>query len=251
MISSALTIIGLALLLTLIGRGWHGEFLSRFPVFYSYIAYVLVGALVTLTVSWLRPEYHANLYWLRYMLTLVVEFAVLVEISDHIFHPYPAIRRLGRFITFCICFVFFLLYVLPSLGAPQPSSIAILDFVKRTSLTKAAIILSLLGGARYFRLPLGRNISGIAAGFSIYLAVNVANFTLAERLGRSQYGEMFSTVLRSAFDFTLLTWTIALWRYEPFPAGDRDVREGKEEAAVPLGYQLGRFNTVLSRLLGK
>jgi hypothetical protein len=131
------------------------------------------------------PQYYATVFWFYFLVSLLAEFAVLVEISDRIFNPYPAVRKLGRFATFCICLTFLALYVLPTLVEPQSSALAILDLVKRTSLTKAVIILALLAAAYHYRLPLGKNISGMMLGFSLYLAVNVVNFALARRMGRA------------------------------------------------------------------
>ncbi len=249
--SGVLTATGPLLAATLLFRAARGGFLSRFPFFYSYIIYILASGVFVLSVGHYRPESYPTVYWFRFMMTLLAEFAVLVEVSDRIFQPYPALRRLGRGLALFVCAVFFFSYILPSFLEPRPSSVVILDLVKKTSLTKAAIILSLLVATRYFRLPLAKNTSGILVGFSIYLATNAANFTLAEYYGKALYGQTFSAILRVSFGICLLVWTIALWRDEPFRAGDRDAQVGKEEAAVPLGYQLGRFNTVLSRLLGK
>jgi hypothetical protein len=167
-------------------RAMRGRYLSQFPFFYSYLGYVFFGsATAYYLVLQFWPQYYASVFWFYFLVSLLAEFAVLVEISDRIFNPYPAVRKLGRFATFCICLTFLSLYVLPTLVEPQSSALAILDLVKRTSLTKAVIILALLAAAYHYRLPLGKNISGMMLGFSLDLAVNVVNFALARRMGRA------------------------------------------------------------------
>ncbi len=72
-------------------------------------------------------------------MSILIEFAVLVEISDHIFRPYPVIRRLGRFLALAVCAVFFAFYVLPAFLESQRASLVLLDFVKRTSLVPSTL----------------------------------------------------------------------------------------------------------------
>lgn len=251
MTSAALIVSFFLLGLIILVRAAAGEYLSRFPLFYSYVVYMLLsGAAVTAFYFW-SPGHYPSVYWFRILLSVFVEFAVLVEISDHIFNPYPAIGVLGRFLTLLLCAAFFFLYILPALIQAQPSSLIVLDLGKRTSLTKAVIIVVLLGTARRFRLPLGTNVSGIMLGFSVYLATNVANFALAEEYGRELYERTFSILLPLSYTLGMLVWTIALWSYEPVVRTTRASWDGAERSSEPLSCQLGRFNTTLMKLLRK
>ena len=251
MLSTALAISFFVLGPILIIRAAQGKYLFRFPVFYSYIVYMVVsGAIVTgLYVS--ASAHYPVAWWFRYLLSLLVEFAVVVEISDHLFSPYPAIRQLGRVLVAGICVTFFFLYILPSLMEVRPASVAILDLAKRTSLTKAAAIVILIAAARYYRLPFGKNVAGMLAGFSFYLAVSVANFALAETYGRQLYAQALATVIQLSYTLCLLVWTVSLWRYEPVRQMDREVPETAEKVSEPLAVQLGRFDTALTRLFRK
>jgi hypothetical protein len=230
----------------------RGRFLSHFPLFYSYLGFVFCGSAASYYLyRRIWPEHYAAFYWVYFLITLLAEFAVLVEASDHIFKPYPPICRLARFLTLCVCATFFLIYIVPSFMERRPSSAAMLDLVKRVSLTKAVIILMLLVAARYYRLPLGENISGMLLGFSLYLATNIANFTLAEKYGRALYFGTFVVVLPLSYTLSLLVWTIALWRYEPALTKGRATHAGGEGSSRSMTYQLGRFNTTLAKLLRK
>jgi len=248
-VSTSLIISFFALELALIWRATRGRFLSRFPLFYSYISYMLIsGVIVTGLYLWAPASYPSGA-WFRLVLSLVVEFAVVVEISDHIFNPYPAIRLLGRVLIISLCATFFILYIFPSLAEARPTSHTILDLVKRASLTKAVIIIALLGAARSYRLALGLNISGMMLGFSAYLAVNVANFALAEHYGPALYSRTFSIVGPLSYTLALLIWTVRLWRYEPVLLVRRTVPGDAEPVSEPLIDQLERFNTELATLL--
>ncbi len=251
MLTAALTIPFYVLGLIILMRAAQGRFLSQFSLFYSYTVFLLIsGTAVTAVYIW-APAYHPTIFWLRFLTSILAEFAVLVEISDHTFSPYPAIRQLGRFLTILICVIFFSFYILPSLSVPRPSNLAILDLVRRVSLTEAAIVVALLSSARYYRLPLGRNISGLMLGFSMYLGIYFVNFSLREMFGPAIYGRTFTIVGPLGSTLAWLVWTISLWRYEPVLASGGEVRGGDEASGEYLNGQLTRFNTELTRLLRK
>ena len=235
---------------TLLLKARRGGSLSLFPLFFCYISYLLMSGLFLLVVLSIRPAAYPGIFWYHFMITLVVEFAVLVEISDHIFNPYPAVRHLGRLLAICISAIF-LFYIVPSLTGHESSSSTILDFVKRTAVTKTAIIISLLAAARYYRLPLGKNVGGLMIGFCAYLAINVANFACAEKYGRALYGDIFGVVGPLSCHVALLIWTVAMWRYEPVLRIGSVLSENGRGPSASVSYQLGQFNAKLERVLRK
>lgn len=242
--------LSVALQLALILRARQGRFLSRFPLFYSYVIYLLVGSLVPLIFGWFNSPYYRSVFWYHFMITLVVEFAVIVEISDHIFGSYPAIRQLGRLLIFCISGVF-LLYIIPALTEHASSSVTILDFVKRTALTKAVILLALLAAAKRYRLPLTTNTRGIIFGFCTYLAINVVNFALAETYGPAIYDNIFGIVGPVSCNLAGLIWVVSMWRYDPVvpltPASLADSWGAQE----PSAYHVGELDAKLEKMLRK
>jgi hypothetical protein len=212
---------------------------------------MLLSEVLVVVVYLSVSPYYAWVAWFRFLMSILIEFAVLVEISDHIFRPYPAVRRLGRFLALAICTIFFTFYILPSLLESQRASLALLDFVKRTSLTKAVALLALLAAARYYRLRLGKNISGMALGFSVYLAVNIMNFALAEVYGPARYAQTLGIVWSLSYTLALAIWTIALWHYQPVVVVGHGLAAGNEGGAKLLSDQLERFNAELTRLFRK
>src|SRR5260370_32318431 len=128
--SFALWIFSFALQAALLLRARWGGFLNQFPIFYSYIFFVMMTDWVSYIVYFFYAEYYASVFWFFFSVWLVAEFAVLAEASDHIFKPYPPIRRLGRLLTACICLIFFVVYVIPPLMQPRSSRAAIFDLVK-------------------------------------------------------------------------------------------------------------------------
>lgn len=248
LLSLSIAVVSLALGSGLLLRGWQERSFRRFPLFYSYICFFVAISLLGFVVFYTAPKHYAEVIWFCLMAMWLAEFAVLLEVSDHIFEPYPPIRRLGRLLTAGICTIFFLAFILPSLLEHRSRTLALLDFTRSTSLTKALLILVLLATARLYQLPLGKNISGMLLGFSVYLAINVANMALAEKYGPAVYGPVFAVVGPLSVVLGLTIWNVALWRYEPVVPVPRTLRDGVKGASSTDGEGLERYNTELMRL---
>jgi hypothetical protein len=232
-------------------RGAQGRFLSKFTFFYSYLAYFLVTGLIWSFVDSYAPQYFVTLFWLRFFTLMLAEFALLVEIGDHLFEPYPALCALGRLLTFGIAGAFFVLYILPALVEARPTDMAVLDLVKRSALTKGIIIVALFAAARYYSIPVGRNVAGLALGLAVYLAIHTANFALAEHFGRERYAPVFSAVGPFSQVLSLAIWTVALWRHAPAKQPQPSLASPEGVLSGTLIHQLGRYNAALDRLLRK
>jgi hypothetical protein len=248
--SLAVWIVGTILQAVLLLRARQGRFVSRFPLFFSYVGYTLAGSVVGCSIWWLLASFYPTFYWFYFLTMLLAEFAVLVEISDHIFEPVPAIRRLGRLLVLCLSATFLVLYILPSLIHPRPSGAALLEITLRLSVTKAGIVAVLLIAAEYYRLPIQRDVGGLMLGFGLYHGVYIAALSAAGAFGKT-YAQVLWFILPLGFTLCLLVWTIALWRSEPVLANAARIGGRAAPTGEPLSYQLGRFNTVLTRLLLK
>jgi len=234
----------------IIVRAAQGRFFSEFPFFLSYLIYLLVTSALVNIADWAGWRFYVTAFWLRFFTLVIAEFALLLEIADHLFRPYPAIRKLGRLITLGITFVFTALYIVPPLLESRPSSLAILELMKRSTLTKGLVIVALLAAARYYRVRVNRNVAGLILGLAAYLTISTANFALAESYGRELYGSIFSTIGPLSQTLCMLIWTVALWHREPDLEPMRAIASARG-FSEPLPNRLGKFNTVLTRLFRK
>jgi len=202
---------------------------------------------VSYLVYFLYPEYYPSVFWFCFTFWLMAEFAVLAESSDHIFKPYPPIRRLGRFLTVCFCLIFFVIYIAPPLLHPQSPGLAMLDLVMRSSLIKAVLIVVLFGAARLYQLPLGKNVSGMMLGFAAYMAMNITNMALDERYASAGYAGIFAVIGPVGFILALAIWNVALWQYEPVSPDGRGLARSAGNIAEPLSNRLERYDSELTR----
>ena len=250
-VGMVISLLAFALVGIVLARGIVGKCFRLFPLFYSYIIYVFCGSLMMYLVYWCDRQAYRTAFWFYYLVSILVEFTVLVEISDQIFRRFPAIRNLGRALTIIISAAFGLLYVLPAiLWSPAGRAATLLDFALRASVTKAIVLTTLIIAARHYGLELGKNVAGLMVGFSIYLGVNVANLAAALLFGRVLYGNIFWIMVPTGYALCLLIWMIALWERSSVPnVGEVSPVVGGSSDAVAL--ELTRFNSELSKLLHK
>lgn len=232
--------------LTILVRAIQKGSISRYPLFYSYLIYYLAAGAVDECIYVWAPAHYPTFFWIKFLTLVMAEFALLLEIGDHLFAQYPALRQLARMMTVGIALVFCLAYILPPLLERRPSEVAIFDLVKRSALTKGVIFLGLGVTARHFRIGVGRSIMGIAAGLICFLGINMANFALAQSLGRIQYGAVFSAVGIFSHTLMLLVWAVSLWRIDPALATGSP---NPPLSGGPLMSELGKYNRELDRLL--
>jgi len=246
----AISLCGFLLEGVLILRGARNGVFKALPLFYSYIIYCFCGFLGMYLIYWLDPHVYSSAYWMYYLISMLVEFTVLVEISDQIFQPFPAIRNLGRALTIAITAVFGLLYILPTILRSAGNSPALLGFTLRASVTKAFILLVLFYLARHYGSPLGRNVGGLMLGFSIYMALNIAMMASAKAFGSALIAQTLWVMAPLASALCLLVWTISLWELAPMPSLSI-VSTATESDSEIVALQLTRFNSELSKLLHK
>jgi hypothetical protein len=198
----------------------------------------------------LFPHVYASAYWIYYLVTILIEFTVLVEISDQIFRSFPAIRNLGRALTVMISAGLGLLYILPTILWSANRHVALLDFTLRTSVTKAIILIVLFYVARHYGLQIGRNVAGLMLGISIYVALNIAIMACDKAFASRLFAPILWFMEPLATALCILVWTVSFWEPSPM-AGLRTISTatGRESEAVAL--ELTRFNSELSKILHK
>lgn len=234
----------------LILRGLGSKLFRVFPLFYSYIVYCSCGFLGMYMIYWLDPQVYPSAYWIYYLVSILVEFTVLLEISDQIFKPFPAIRNLGRALTIVISIGFGLIYILPAILGATHRRAALLDFTLRACVTKAIILAVLFYAARFYGSELGRNVAGLMLGFSIYLAMNIPMMAAGKSFVPAVGASILWVMSPLATGLCLLVWNLALWDIVPAPVMNAlSPAAGRESDTVAL--DLNRFNRELSKILHK
>jgi hypothetical protein len=239
-------LVGLLLL-----RGIVNRLYRLYPLFYSYIAFGFCCSLALYVVRWRFPAGYPSAFWIYYLINILVEFTVLVEISDQIFKPYAAIRNLGRAITAVISLTLGVVYVLPIVLVPGRTRHVLLEFSLRAAATKAIILCVLFLVARHYGSRLGRNLGGIMLGFSVYMAIEVVVMAAATTFGSALYARVLWFMSPIEIALCLLVWTVSLWNFVPVPVVTLRSAMGTGKDAQAVALELSRFNNDLSKLMNK
>lgn len=234
----------------LVLRGAGNRVFRVFPLLYSYIIFCFCNVIGLYLAYWLASGVYPSIYWISFLVSILIEFTVLVEISDQIFQPFPAIRNLGRAITIGISMTLGLVYILPAILGATHRRPALLTFALRISVTKAVILIVLFYVARHYCSQLGRNVAGIMYGFSIYLAINIVTMAAGKVFDPPISTNLLWVMSPLASALCMLMWTVSLWELEPLPKmGTVSPVAGRDSEAVAL--ELARFNGELTKLLHK
>jgi len=234
----------------LILRGARSRLYSIFPLFYSYIVYCFCGSLAMYLFYLLAPRVFPSAYWIYYLVCILAEFMVLVEFSDHIFRPFPAIRNLGRALTLAISITLGVAYILPAILGAAHRRPALLDFALRASVTKATILVVLFLCVRHYGSHLGRSVADLMFGFAIFLGVDIT---------ANAIGKAFSPALSTNVVWILpplgsllcvSVWTISLWDLVPRPRV-QPALAGTARGSRALALELHRLNSELSKFVHK
>jgi hypothetical protein len=200
---------------TLLVRGISSELAKKYRLFYGYIICILGGEVLRLIYYQFARDFYGSVYWYTELATVVASYAVIIEILHQSLRSYPALSKpVTR--TLCIIFALTVSYACCDLLANGFASFARLaaDLGRDLRFVEGALLLMMLWFFGRHRLPLGRNLGGIAIGSAIWIGANVINLAFL-----SLHGQEFSAFLRELLPITyllaLIIWCFSLWSAAP------------------------------------
>lgn len=188
-------------------RAWR-----HYPLFCTYFVYTCCSGSVQLALALLRYSAYVRVYYSTEAVAAILRFAVAWEIYRQVFRRGSTVRNIAGG---ALGGVLALLALVFWLSVASVGNSAMVDFMRKMALAVAVWMLVVLGLARLYRIPAGRNISGMAIGFVIFAGsemVDFASFDLAPRLGI-----IWRYVHPFGYLFMLAVWLWGLWEYAPNP----------------------------------
>lgn len=242
--------IGLVVVATVLWRGTSGGLLKRYPFFYVYLGYVFaLNVLLLLGAQFQFPGYSLA-YWWGAAVAASLRFLVVWEVFRQSFSPWQHVRRL---IAQAATFLLAGLAVTVMLGNERlavfyKADSFFPDLERKLGLIQASLLILCLCLARYYAVPLGRNVWGMAVGLGIYLSIAVMNFSALELEGSFlpfwRYIRPFSFIGMAAM------WAWALWSYAPNPKPVSDPVEATQRGLEWWRHAWGEARTALRRVAG-
>jgi hypothetical protein len=179
-----------------------------FPYFFNYVLFQILSFAIEFPLrNWVNWYY---ISWTLTALSVVVSFAVLLEIFKDAFRPYEALRDLSVIlIRWCLLVVLLVtgMWAVTSWHGNDPDSItsAILLVSRCVRMMQCGMVLFMLLFSEYLGISRRNLVFGVSIGFGFYAAVNMLLMTAASHhtiLG----GRTINTINSLAYVTAMLIW---------------------------------------------
>jgi hypothetical protein len=199
----------------LIVRGVQKGHFARYPVFFSYLSFVLLQSALRFTILQLQADWYRSVYWFTEFVGIIAGCSVVFEFCRLGLKDYPGVAKLARAGLFG-AFLFTFSKVLFTAAQGSDGWTPDLTFLLERDLrfVQIAAMVTLVGIVLLYAIPMNRNLKGIILGYGLYLALVVTNLTYLGLFGeRVQF--VVTRIQASSYLAALLVWTVALWSYQP------------------------------------
>ena len=194
----------------LLVRGIQSQWMKRFPIFYSYHVFILVESLLLFGVYSGVPRMYAPFWWTCQFVGILLGSLILFEIYRVALGRYPGTARMARnLLGFVFAMALAKALVGHSYGAFWWPARTYAEVERNLRVVQALAILALVIVIVAYRIPRGRHLKGIFAGYGLFVALSVMELTLATFFGKS-----FTYMSAVTYNLALCLWTVALWAPE-------------------------------------
>jgi hypothetical protein len=198
-------------------RGVRAALLRKYPLFYAYVACVFLIELLRFSCHEFAPNFYQAFYWHTELVTIVTSYAVILEIFRGSLRRNPAVARLARTLLLVV-FVLTGTYVASDMlhggFASLPGITA--ELSRDLRYVEGALLLVMLWLFGRYRISFGRNLFGLAIGYSLLVGLDVIDLAFLFLPGNE-----FSIGLRKSLPITYLItlgiWCASLWSSRPQP----------------------------------
>ena len=217
MLSLLLWLAGLLIELLLLVRSVQTKTLTKYLYFYAYIFCVFAVSAGLYIGRSMSPSFYEAWYWPTQFATLLMGCGVVLEIVRQALPAYPGAERMARLAS-CAVFALTFGYVEWHVASRTEWSTvaATVELERDLRVIEALVLFTVLAIVSYYRIELGRNVTGMIVGFGAYVGVSVASLALRSFVG-PRFNAGWGNLQTTSYFFALIVWTVALWTYSPNP----------------------------------
>lgn len=198
-------------------RGLRTKLQQRYPFFYYYLGSLILIEVLRFLCYSLAPASYAASYWYTELIRVLASYAVIFEIFKRALRHNTGIARIAQewlFVVFVLALTYAASDFLNGGIASLPRAIA--DLGRYLLYVEAAVLLLMLWLFGRYRISFGRNLLGLTIGYSLSIALDVANLAFLSTPGNES-----SVGLRKLIPIThlmtFMIWSVTLWSAEPEP----------------------------------
>jgi hypothetical protein len=214
MLSQAIWWSSIALETLLLIRGFQGKLAFRYPVFYSYVAFVLFEDFSSFVIYRWNPRVYSYSYWATEFLGVVIGCGVVFEIYRMGLLRYPGTARMARNLLILIFVVASVKALTAAAADPRWwSQSSTLEIEQTLRAVQAILMVALVALFLFYSIPFGTNLRGILLGYGLFIGVRVICLTFVSAAGRGFWFYAYS----ASYLVVLSIWLAHLWSYREMP----------------------------------
>jgi len=222
---------GVVLELLVLIRGLRESLVSKFPLFYAYLGFVLFDDVLMFFAYRTSAAIYERIYWQMQFLGLIVGCAIIFEIYRVGLKAFPGTARMARnLLLFVFAMVFAKAIVNGINGVPLWSAASNLELERNLRVVQSCALLALVAVFLLYAIPLSRNLKGILLGYGIFLGVSVVQLTFMSLLG-VKIEAIWPYLQPVSYLLILGVWAAALWSRNEEP-------EAKSKIALEDNYRM-------------
>jgi hypothetical protein len=220
----------IALETLLLFRALRGKLTRHYPIFCTYISFVLLQDLLRLFVYHWQPSFYSFVYWITEFIGVIAGCAVVFEICAVSLSAYPGTTRMARKLLALGFVLAFTNAIVAASNDPHWLIATSVNLERDVRIVQAVTILSLIVLFSFYSIPFGKNLRGILVGYGLFIGLSVIQLTFVSLFG-NMTSKFLSYLHPLSYDIALVVWVAHLWSYHPNP---------EPRTAVPLEEQYQR-----------
>jgi hypothetical protein len=185
-----------------------------YPLFFAYLVSVILQSIAVAALyrtANLDKMTVWKLAWITQGFIVFLRALTVVELNRRVLRRYIGIWALARKLFFGVAAAVIVYDLVLSKGQ---WNWLILNGIRGLELAMAAVIVTMLLFARYYRVPVNQLQRALAVGLCLYSTFYVVNYSLFERIVQ-QYAVLWNFLGLTAFVASLVVWISAANRYVP------------------------------------
>jgi hypothetical protein len=223
---------GITLEVLLLVRGFKGKLAARYPVFYSYFAFVLFQDLLSFVVYQWYHQYYPAVYWCTEFLALLFGCGIVFEIYRVGLSAFPGTARMARNALALVFAGAITIGLAQAWTDPRWwMEAATTDIEGALRAVEALAIVVLAALFLFYSVPVGKNLRGILLGYGLFVGTSVLSLKFVSTAD-SAFHHFLSAAYPAFYFISLTLWVAHLWSYLPNPEPAASVRLEQEYQRV-------------------
>jgi len=179
--------------------------------FFVYIIWQTVSVAILYEILHKKPPFYYFVgYWINNVITVSLGIAIVIEVFNRMFSPYPGIRRMAKILFLGSAVLLVLISAILLIYNHAQYTVPILTFVMVTDrsvrVIQLGLTLTLFAITKYLHLRWRNYLFGIALGFGFYALMDLVALVV-----RMTYGKPVTVVVNvligTAYCAAVVIWT--------------------------------------------